>query len=148
LFILNIYAKSWGKTRKKKIDSINFFITSNNKYLIHISSIKEELDRTEMSIRFSRDERITAEGLMSLRDLTHLTRLIRGSYKILPKLYIVESIISYAVLGKRIRFLTKWEGYAEPSWEPLEGFIVDGKYNTILLYYCAKEKITLAAFGR
>lgn len=98
-----------------------------------------------MSICFSRDEKIAAEGLMSLRDLTCLTQ---GSYKILPKLYIVESIISYAVLSKRIRFLTKWEGYAEPSWEPLEAFIVNGKYNDILLYYCAKEKITLAAFGR
>ena len=50
--------------------------------------------------------------------------------------YIVERILRHRRQTNRWLLLTQWEGYAEPTWEPLKHFVQRGQINHTLKDYC------------
>jgi hypothetical protein len=93
------------------------------------------------SVFISYNEKEAAEGLTMLYSVKH--SFASKEYIILPKLYIVDSIVSHCYINRSVRFLTKWKGYTKTSWEPFESFVIDGKYNMILTSYCAENRIVM-----
>ena len=54
----------------------------------------------------------------------------------------VDRLIQHKIgTDGRLMFLTKWKGYASPTWEPVQKFIT--VYNTDLVKYCKEKNVTL-----
>ena len=50
-------------------------------------------------------------------------------------IYVVESIKAHEKRGRRWFFQVLWEGYPDPSWEPLEHLTLRGRLNVKLKAY-------------
>ena len=96
----------------------------------------------------SMEEKQAVEGLSILAQSKDTTNPITYvcipivQYVIVPKPTKILSIYNHTIEDKEYFFGSLWDNNIY-TWEPIESFIIDGKYDEVLVNYCKEKNIIL-----